>query len=63
MKIVITCPHCGRQNAFGEGGEFDPSADGRFICEHCHQPFLVFENEPMTQEQFEARGQRRRSSD
>lgn len=48
---MVLCPHCKAQTAIPCG--FDTIDVGRFTCEHCLTEFLIIDNVPMTEEQYQ----------
>jgi transposase-like protein len=55
MISEVACPYCKLQTNIPGG--FDEIDVGRFTCELCRSEFLIIDNVPMTQEQYQSRAQ------
>jgi hypothetical protein len=51
----VKCPHCGEQTKIGVTPLFDTILMARKRCDHCGLEFLIVNDEPMTEEQYEGK--------
>lgn len=51
----VKCPHCGEQTKIGVTLLFDPTLMARKRCDHCGLEFLIADDVPMTEEQYEGK--------
>ena len=51
--FTCNCPHCGEQTGVGTAALFDSILMSRKQCEKCGREFLIVNDVPMTQEQYD----------
>jgi hypothetical protein len=51
----VKCPHCGERTKIGVTPLFDTVLLARKSCDHCGLEFLIVNDEPMTEEQYESK--------
>jgi transposase-like protein len=49
------CPYCKQETGVGTAGLFDTVLMSRKTCEKCDRDFLIVNDVPMTQEQYDRR--------
>ena len=47
------CPHCGEQTGVGTAALFDSILMSRKECEKCGREFLIVNDVPMTEDQYD----------
>jgi hypothetical protein len=52
-RASVKCPHCGERTKIGVTPLFDTVLMARKSCDHCGLEFLIVNDEPMTEEQYE----------
>ena len=52
---MFTCPHCGRKTLVFCEDQFETIEMGRETCEHCQQEFLIVNDVPMTEQEYQQR--------
>jgi hypothetical protein len=49
------CPYCKKETSIGTAALFDTVFMSRKICDQCDREFLIVNDVPMTQEQYDRR--------
>ena len=52
-QIMMTCPYCNQNTGIGTAAIFDTILMSRKRCERCGREFLIVNDVPMTQEQYD----------
>jgi hypothetical protein len=52
---TFTCPHCNKDTEHPPALLFDTLMMSRATCRRCNQEFLIVDDEPMTEEQYQMR--------
>jgi hypothetical protein len=50
---MFTCPYCGRRTTVFGSSDIDSIAYGRAKCDHCAQEYMIVNDVPMTEKEYQ----------
>jgi transcription elongation factor Elf1 len=50
---MFTCPYCGRRTTLFGASDIESIAYGRAKCDHCGQDYMIVNDIPMTEKEYD----------